>query len=214
MFIFAKNLAIKRKIDDYLDVVNETLRIFAEGMNHYLEHHLDDHFQTLVERTHQSETKADDLRREIESELFEKSLLPEVREDIMRLLERIDAIPNECNLVMWRVYTHGVRLPDELDGKVRELVRLGVESCTPLKDAVDDVLGPCTRIKELARQISASEKVADKIEHELIHAIFHGNYGLAERLMYRDVIFWIAALPDLAEEISEQLTILAVKRNV
>jgi predicted phosphate transport protein (TIGR00153 family) len=214
MFLFARNQAIKGQIADYLNMVNETLHAFEAGMAHYLEHHLDDHFLTLVERTHQCESKADDLRRAVESELFEKSLLPEVREDIMHVLERLDAIPNECNLVMRRIHTHNIRLPDELDGQVRELLHLGVEGCLPLKDAVDDVLGHCTRVKELARQISSTEKVADKIEHELIYRIFRSDYSPADRLLYRDVIGWIAALPDLAEEISEQLTILAVKRNV
>ena len=93
MFMFQKNLAIRKKIEDYLNMVNETIEMYAEGMAYYLEHKIDDHFRTLLEKAHGCESKADDLRREIESELFEKSLLPEVREDIMHIIENMYKIP-------------------------------------------------------------------------------------------------------------------------
>ena len=85
MFDFRKNKIIKARIEEYLVVANETLDIYREGMLHYLEHGIDEHFNTCMKRTHGSESKADDLRREIETALFEKSLLPESREDIIKI---------------------------------------------------------------------------------------------------------------------------------
>ena len=104
--------------------------------------------------------------------------------------------------------------PDELDGKVLELVNMGVESCRPLKSAVLDVLGKCNDIKEISRHIDATESVADRLEHELVYLIFHSDYEPWDRLIYRDIILWIAGLPDRAESICDQLTIFAIKRNI
>ncbi len=214
MFLFKKNMLIKRKIEDYLSMVNETLDKYEEGMRYYLQNHIDDHFHTLVEQTHGCESKADDLRREIESELFEKSLLPEIREDIMFLIEHMDKIPNKCEKILRRIYTHNIRLPEELNGKVLELVRLGVETCRCLKGAVLDVLETCEDIKNISRRIDSDESVADKIEQELIYTLFRKDYDPVERLIYRDIILWISGLVDRAERITDQLTIFAIKREV
>ncbi len=214
MYMFKKNKLIKQRIEDFLGVVNHVLDLYQESMSYYIEHHLDDHFHTLIEKTHQAESKADDLRREIESELFHKSLLPEMREDLITVIENMDKVPNTCEKVLRRIYTHNIILPDELDPKVIELVRLGVECCRPLREAVIDVLGPCRRIRELAREIDSNESVADQLEHELLYMLFHGEYEPLDRILYRDIILWIAGLPDKAERISDQLTILAIKRNV
>ena len=214
MFLFKKNMLIKRKIEDYLSMVNETLDKYEEGMRYYLQNHIDDHFHTLVEQTHGCESKADDLRREIESELFEKALLPEIREDIMFLIEHMDKIPNKCEKILRRIYTHNIRLPEELNGKVLELVRLGVETCRCLKGAVLDVLETCEDIKNISRRIDSDESVADKIEQELIYTLFRKDYDPVERLIYRDIILWISGLVDRAERITDQLTIFAIKREV
>ncbi len=214
MLIFQKNFAIKQKIEDYLNVVNETLDKYEEGMTHYLSEGLDEHFHTLMEQTHGCESKADDLRREIEEELFEKSLLPEVREDIMRIIEQMDKIPGKCERILRRIWTHDIHLPKKLHDKVLELVTLGVQTCKPLREAVLDVLDNCEHIKEIARSIDSNESVGDHIEYDIIYKLFRSKYDPWEKLIYRDIILWIAGLPDRAESICDQLTIFAIKRNV
>jgi predicted phosphate transport protein (TIGR00153 family) len=214
MLAFKKNLRIKAKIEDYLTVVNQVLDQYLESIEYYLENHLNDHFNTCVKLTHGFESKADDLRREIETELFGKSLLPEVREDIIQIIDLMDKIPGMCERVLRSIYTQNIVLPNEFDDRVKELVELGVACCRPLKEAVMDVLGPCEKIKEITRTIDTNESVADKLEWEIIHDIFHGDFEPFDRIMYRDVVLWIASLPDLAERICDQLTIFAIKRTV
>ena len=214
MFDFRKNKVIKTKIESFLQITNETIDLYGEGMLHYLEQGIDDHYNTLMKRTHGSESKADDLRREIEWELLGKSLLPESREDIINVIDTMDKIPNRCEKILKRIYTHNIVLPEEFRPKVKELVELGIGCCRPLKEAVMDVLGPCKKIKDISRNIDTDESAADGIETELFYSIFHGDYDPFEKMLYRDAIRWIAGLPDLAEVVTDQLTIIAIKRNV
>ena len=214
MWTFKRNQVIKSKIEDYLCVVNIVLDQYLESVEHYLSRHLDDHFKVCVDRIHANESKADDLRREIETELFGKSLMPEIREDIIKIIDLVDRIPNACERVLRRIYTHGIVLPDEFCDRVMELTKIGVCCCRPIKDAVMDVLGSCSAIKGIAREIDTNESVADKLERELVYDVFHGDYDSFDRIMFRDVVQWIASLPDLAETICDQLTIFAIKRQV
>lgn len=213
MLLFKRNQVIKDRIAAYLRVVTETLEVFDESMDYYLEHRIDEHFLTLVERIHRIESRADDLRRDIETELYRKSLLPEVREDIMLVIEKMDHVPNRAEKIMRRITTHNIILPSELDEQVRELTRLGVVCCKRLEPAVLDVLGPCEQIQDIVAQIDTDESVADHVEHALIYRIFHSDYDPWDRLTYRDFVTWLAHLPDLAESISDNLTIFAIKRH-
>lgn len=214
MFAFKRNRIIREKIGEYLDVVNQALDLYGECMRHYLAHQLDDRFEELMAANHAAESKADDLRREIEGELFEKSLLPEVREDICHIIERMDRLPNKCEKILQRLYSHGLILPPALHAKVLQMSELGVETGKMLKDAVLDVLGPCREIQEVARRVDVNESAADELEHELVYQVFHEEYDPWDRLMYRDIVAWIADLCDLAQDICDSLTVFAIKRNV
>ena len=214
MFMFGKNRIVREHIDKYLKIMQETVSTFAAAMEHYREHGIDEHFHTLVQKTHGSESDADDVRREIESELFEKSLLPEVREDVMLLIEHMDKIPNKCEHILQRIYIHNLVLPEAYRDKLAELVNLGVEGCNLLPPALRDVLGKCKEIRELARRIDDLESIGDDLENELICMIFRDDLDPAERLLYRDLVIWVGDLLDRAETMADRLTIFGIKRDV
>lgn len=217
MWLFHRNREIQEKIKQYLHIYQEALQYFQQSMHHYIQHRIDDHYFRLIEQTHQSESQADDLRREIESELFLKMLLPEIREDISRIIEALDLIPTWAEKSARRIYTHHIILPEKYNAKIQELVDLGTTCGYLLKEGVEDVLTQCRRIREIARKIDANESICDHIEYQLLYDIFHDQdlptTGI-QQLLYRDMVLWIAALPDLAEKTCDQLTIFAIKRHV
>jgi uncharacterized protein len=214
MLSFRKNKIIRGKIEEYLSGVAEVIDQFQESMEHYLKERLDDHFNTCAKLVHGKESKADDLRREIEGELFRKSLLPEVREDIIKIIDLMDTLVGCFEKILQRIYTHNIVLPETFSHPVKELVDIGLSCARPLEGAVLDVLGPCEKIKDIALTIDTNESVADKLEAEILYDIFHNDYEPFDKLMYRDLVEWISSIPDMAERISDQLTIFAIKRNV
>lgn len=214
MFMFRKNQVVYRKIKDYLQVVSDTNRLFGVSMDYYLEQGIDDHFNALAQKTYKRESDADDLRREIEAELYEKSLLPESREDILQIIDKVDWVANKCESILRRLYTQNIRLPRGLNGKVKELIDLSIETTDLMLKAVDDVLTQARQIKILVRKIDSNESIGDQMEMDMVYEIFHGDYDPVDRLMFRDIINLIGDLLDLAETISDNLTIFAIKRQV
>ena len=69
MFVFRKNKRLLEMLQEYLSLVCETLDEFSDAFSHMLTDGLDDHFRELGRKTHQKESNADDLRREIEFEM-------------------------------------------------------------------------------------------------------------------------------------------------
>lgn len=214
MFMWKRNKAILDKILHYLDVAQEAIDCFAAGLRHHIEHGLDSHFARFVDETHQRESDADTLRHEIEIELFKKSLLPESREDLLMLLERVDLIPNQAEEALRMLLLQRVELPDFVKEGLAELADLGVQGFRLVAEAVRDALGPAANIQDLNRRIDETESVGDKVEQRLVSSIFASDLSLAEKILYRDVVTEVASLCDLEEDVGFSVTVFVVKRHV
>ena len=84
LFTFKKNKKLLEMLEQYLSVVDDTLDKFSEAFQYLLKNGIDEHFKVLGSQTHKKESNADDLRRDIELEMYEKSLLPESRSDCLK----------------------------------------------------------------------------------------------------------------------------------
>ena len=102
-FFLRKQKLIEKDLFDYLDQWRKCLEDFKNGIEVYLTEGLGEKFDYYVERTHKMESRADDLRRKIEWEMYSKALLPESRGDILGFLETMDQIPNKAESILYQI---------------------------------------------------------------------------------------------------------------
>ncbi len=74
---FKKQLQIESLIYDYLDNLKMTEQHFSEALNSCLKKGVSGDFDFLIKQTHKFESKADDLREEIKTLMYGKTLIPE-----------------------------------------------------------------------------------------------------------------------------------------
>ncbi|MEA2012090.1 MAG: DUF47 family protein [Verrucomicrobiota bacterium] len=214
MYVFKKNRKIQEKISNYLKMVEETLLIFSESMESYLEDGFSDHFSTLREKTSKSESISDDLKCEIENELYEKSLLPESRRDILVIIDKVDMIANTAESILRTLHTQNILIPKQFHAKIRELILLSVETCKMTIQQVSSVLQNEGEFKEAARRIDANESIGDRLEEDMIFIIFREDHTNVDQILYRDAIIRMGNLLDICEVVADILTIFSIKRNV
>ena len=214
MLGWKKNKRVHEEIERYLAIVGEALECFSAGVEHYLRDGLDAHFARLVDQTHQKESEADDIRLAIELDLYEKSLLPDSREDVLLLLERLDLIPNQAEDVLRAVLIQQEELPTSVHDRVAELVALGSQAYRLVDEAVRDALTKSPGVADLTRRISEVETLGDHLEQQIIADIFRGKDGTAKKILSREVVGGIGAICDLAQDVAYFLTIFVVKRRV
>jgi uncharacterized protein Yka (UPF0111/DUF47 family) len=92
-FFFKKERQLESLIYSYLENMGKIQKHFAKAMNICLKEGVSDDFCFLMDQTHKFESRADDLRDETNELMYSRALIPESREDIMALLERVDGIP-------------------------------------------------------------------------------------------------------------------------
>ena len=213
MFSFKHNRIIQEKINLYLKVVDETVILYQTAIKYYLKNSIDEEFDRQIHVVFKSESKADDLRREIEAELYSKSLLPELRHDILLIIDHIDKIPNKTESILRSIFCQDIRIPDELNHQLDELVDLSVDTCFMATKAVEKVLGKGEGFTELVEAIDKNETTADNLEEKVIYQIFHTKYEPINKILFRDLFINISNLLDLSEVATDILTIIAIKRN-
>jgi uncharacterized protein Yka (UPF0111/DUF47 family) len=78
-------------IERFLNLVDESVLTFKEGVKNYL-YNSNESFKNNLQHLANLELESDSIRKEIEHTLYTQSLMPQLRGDIMKLLEEMDNI--------------------------------------------------------------------------------------------------------------------------
>lgn len=213
-FFLRKQKLIETYVFDYLSQWKACLEDFRNGMDVYLTDGLGEKFDYYVERTHKMESQADDMRKKIEWEMYSKALLPESRGDILGFLETMDKIPNKAESILYQIQLQRLKLPEELTSSMRRVVNLTCEVIQLVYEAATSLIGQKGDIHKLADQIDDKESECDHAERDIIAKIFAMDIETAEKALLKELIIELGTLTDRAENVSDRLVVLSVKRRV
>ncbi|MBO7257633.1 MAG: DUF47 family protein, partial [Alphaproteobacteria bacterium] len=85
--LFKRTKDVEVKISEFLSNIVHSGFLFALGSEIYLDKGATAEFENVCEQVSAHEAKNDDLRRAVEIGLYAQMILPDVRSDILRLLE-------------------------------------------------------------------------------------------------------------------------------
>jgi uncharacterized protein Yka (UPF0111/DUF47 family) len=111
-FFFKKELQLEKLIYNYLENIGMIQKHFVKAMTICLKDGICEDFFFLMDQTHKFESRADDLRDEINELMYSRALIPESREDIMALLERVDEIPRSFEQILNMIRTQKIFFPE------------------------------------------------------------------------------------------------------
>ena len=212
MFTFSRNRRVREKLLNYLETAIQAANCFRDGMGHCRAGRQ----EALAEAAaliHRHESQCDRIRRLIERELFEKSLLPEFREDILLLLEELDLVVNQLEDVLRQMVLQRLILPAEYRDAYQELAMLSHDACRVLFEQAVTAMENDAHVQELEDRVKMLEGSVDRCEQALVERLFASDLGLAEKLWYRELVSMTAAVSDLAEDVANRITIFRVKRE-
>ena len=213
-FFLRKPRLIEKDIFDYLYQWKKCLEDFKTGMEVYLNEGLGERFDYYVRQVSKTEERADELRRKVEWEMYSKALIPESRGDILGFLETMDKIPNKAESLLNQIKLQRLEFPKELNPNLRRIVALSCEAIELVHEAATNLMSRRGGIHKLADEIDAKETECDHAEQDTIEKIFTMDIDKAEKILLKEFIIELGNLTDRAEDVSDRLTILSVKRRV
>lgn len=213
--IFKRTEIIINQIDDFLNTIEQSGMAFSEGVRHYVQHQ-ESRFDENLHTVSKLEARADELRRNVETTLYQHSLLPEYRGDVLNLLERMDDIADAAkeNLVQFDV--EKPLFPNEVAQDLSSLAESSANSVSSLVMAARAFFRDVKTVKDHLHKVHYYEREADKIGNEIKRYIFQKaeNLHLSQRNQLRYFTHQVENLSDIAENVADMLNIYSIKRMV
>lgn len=215
MFGLRKTNKLIEDIDRYFDLMDQSVLVFKEGVRHYLYSNKDG-FNTNLQNMSSLESELDVLRREIENALYTQTSLVRSRGDIMRLFEKTRNITDILNDSLLQFEIETPFIPSELNAefmKLTEFSTLAVEAVVPAAKAY--FRAPETVPDKISRTYFY-EKEAVKYSQTIKRRVFHAmtSLKLSEKFHLRYFALHIENLSKAAENVADQLAVMAIRRTL
>ncbi len=214
MFMFKKNREILELLDKYLQLTMEDLEEFGKAFSKALKKGVTEKVEALAKGTHAKESDADDIRREIEIRMYENSLLPESRRDLLEVIELIDRLPGKAESILNMLITQRTKIIEPIKGDMKELLHLSIKTTRLALAAARDCFGKAEQVRSLALDIDENETLGDHLERKMITAIFQQKIDTGEKLEQKEFVLQLGAICDLCERLKDKLVITSIKRSV
>jgi predicted phosphate transport protein (TIGR00153 family) len=209
-----KQKQVERRVFEYFEVWKECLGDFKRALELHLDGETGDEFEFYVKQTDKMESKADELRRRIEWRMYSKAMLPESRGDILGLLETMDRILSNAETILYQIQLQRLQFPENFKPTMKRLVEITCEALSLVYKASVNLISRKEDVLELANEIDRKESESDHAERNAIGTIFNLELDRADMILLKEIVVQLGRLSDMAEDVSDRLIILSVKRRV
>ncbi|ASJ07964.1 TIGR00153 family protein [Thermococcus siculi] len=208
-----KESSVFEAIENHLNVVNESLVAFRELMVAYLEGDFE-RARAFEREVDELESKADTLRRSIETMLYEGAFLPANRGDYVRLSELIDQVADAAESAAHTLILARPKVPEELKEEILNLVDSAIKTYAVLVEAVNALNSDVDRATELAKAVEDAEESADEVEYDVKGKVFESETVTTyAKLVWNQILTKVGDIADRAEDASDQVMLMAIKRR-
>ena len=200
-------------LNRHMEVVGATLEKFREMMAAYLDEDLEK-ARELEVQVGRLESEADSLRREIETMLYEGAFLPASRGDYVRLSEEIDQVADAAESAAHTLILAKPKVPLEIREEIMALVDAALETYETLMAGVKNLNVDVNRALEYAKKTEDSEERADELEYDVKKKAFESEtISTYAKLIWNQILTKIGDIADRAEDASDQVMLMAIKRR-
>ncbi len=213
--LFQKQKDIEKRLGQYLEHWWGCIECFDKGMTAYLEEGPGESVDFYYSRVDREESRGDEMRRGVETDLYAKALLPEARGDILRTLEAMDKVINRVESIIRQLVVERVKTEPWMNTSMARHAAWSMEACkalhaaaTHLNEGNDDAIPP------LVHEVSEYETRCDHLEEDLLGKVFASDLDLARKLQLKDLVRRVGSITDLAEAAGDTIHIVSIKRRV
>lgn len=205
-----KNLIVR--IDEFFDDIDLGLLVFREALKAYLENDIQT-FERHLAKVDELENKADRLQREIGSEMITHSVMPQHREDVVRLIDMLDEIIDAVKNTLMEIDIERPQVPEKLNKSFLGLAETSSNTGEELVPAARAFFREPYKVREKLLKVYYYESEADKTAIEIKKKIFREmtELDLAGKNQLRYLVNNIENISDLAQSAADMLSGMAIK---
>jgi predicted phosphate transport protein (TIGR00153 family) len=168
----------------------------------------------MVERVKEMESKADKITKEVEHTLYEETLIPDARSDVLRLLEHLDEVIGMYQGNCYHFSIQKPEFPKEFHKDLIELTNTVVNCVEALCLTVRSFFRGIHSVRDNAHKVTFFEKESDIKFSSLARKIFDSELTLDKKMHLRYFVEKIDRICDQAADIADEIQIYAIKRSI
>ena len=204
---------VQHDIDHFLDLISDATDTFEILLKIYLrEGKPTEEFENTLHELNRIETEADRLRRSIQSFLYEKTLIPDFRSDVLSLLEESDNLINAQLSLAFSFSFEAPYIPESMHGGMLELHHMSTRCIDHLLQGARAFFRDIKAVRDHTHKVIFYESRADIESTKLKRLAFATDLDLSQKVHLRYFVDRMDGVANLAEDIADSLTIYAIKR--
>jgi predicted phosphate transport protein (TIGR00153 family) len=214
-FLFKKEQLVETLIYAYLDIFKEIQNSFLKSLQACLLNGATcENFDFHIRQTHKFESRADDIKDEINDLMYGKALIPDARGDVMEIMASFDMIPRLFEEILYLLQTQKLIVPEFLLNDLRELVRISLECCDLVVRQAKLFFKKDEGFRVVLNTIDENESHCDHIERRMLTKLFDSDADPFQKLQIKELIIELGKISDRADRLSKLINIVRMKRRV
>ena len=210
--LFKRQPVIEDNIDIFLNTLSESGLLFHEIVKAYLikaKTEFTDKMQMIIKHEHD----ADRLRRETETQIYRKNLIPESSSDVLALLEKLDNIINQIGFASNLLDIEKPVIPDEFYHQFERISYTAMQSVEALALSARSFFKNIPLTQDNLHKVAFWESEGDKAILHLQRLIFDSDFDLAYKLQLKAIANAINYVSDMSEDTGDMLQIFVIKHS-
>jgi len=212
--LFSKTKTMEGLIDDFLDQVSNGGMKFEQGIGTYIDSGAEGHCKDLVLQLRRIEGEGNRLRRTIEVQLHTEMLIPDLRGDVLSLMEDLNHLLGLAEDIFLAVTVERPAVDPPYQADFKLMTSHAVKTLEAAVLAARAFFRNLSAVHDHLNKVGFHEEEVDQIATRLKRAIFASDLGLAERMHLRYFVDKIDSLADEAEDVGDWLAIYSIKRSI
>ena len=212
--LFGQTKALENQIDAFHDKIIDASMTFKKAMKIYLQEGHGEAYKKINKQIKKIEHDADNLRRDIENKLYIQNLIPDLRADVLNLVENIDKVINKIDEVTYRFYIEHPEIPETYHSPLLDLCEQVCDCCENMAIASRSFFRDISTVRDYSQKVYFIEHETDLTSGHMKEDIFNTDLPLANKLQISALITEIADIADIAEDCIDELLIFTIKRDI
>ncbi len=214
LVLFKKTRELEGKITTFLMNIIQSGFLFTRALETYFANGVKDEFLDLKAKVSALEAENDSLRRDVESQLYVQMLLPDMRSDILRMIEGCDKIINKYETDLILMSVERPKIPTALKENLEQMIRVNIDCVSAMMSGLKAVLGGMSA-SDFIQQVYVLEHQVDLLAMNLKQQVFQElKLPLARQLQLKEFIYSIEKISDMAEDMADVLSVFVVKHEI
>lgn len=214
LVLFGKTKRLEAQFDEFMDRIIEASLIFERAFKGYLRDGFSEDFSIAVNEVSQLETSNDELKKKMETRLYEQTLIPDLRGDVLSLIEGLDGILNIYQANCFRIAIEKPDIPHAYHKDFKALAKASTACVDSLIMASRAFFTNIEAVRDHNVKVMFFETEADKISTRLKTRIFESDLPLEHKIHLRYFSDRVEDSSNRAEDVADNLAIYTLKRSI